>query len=501
MSLPAGARRIAVVGAGVSGLAAAHRLGELAAARGAGAGAGASAGAGPLELVVYEAATQPGGIVATAREDDLVLEDGPDSFVTDKPEARALCERLGLGPHLVATRPEFRRSAVVSRGRLVPTPPGFQLLAPSRLGPFLASPLLSLGGRARVALEPFVGARTRDITAITDESLASFVTRRLGRELLDRIAQPMVGGIYGADPARLSMLATFPRFLRLEAAYGSVLRGLAAAAAAPGTGAVAAAVHDASGPRYGLFASLVGGMQELTDALAAHLPAGALRLATAVTRLVPSPAGWIVETARGVATFDTVIVALPAPRAGGLVAAFDPALAGRLAAFPRGSSATVTFAFAAQDVGHARDLAGFVVPRREGLLLLGASFADRKFERRAAAGTAVIRAFLDGRAIALDDDALAVRVHAELSRLLALRPGALPRARRIVRWPDAMPHYEVGHLDRVREAGDLAARWPGLHLAGHSYVGVGLPDCVRGGEAAAEAAWMRTDERIGRPRD
>lgn len=479
MSPPAGTRRIAVIGAGISGLAAAHRLGELA------------AGAPALELVVYEAAPRAGGIVATAREDDLVLEDGPDSFITDKPEATALCERLGLGPRLIATRPRFRRSAIVRGGRLVATPPGFQLLAPSRLGPFLRSPLLSLAGRARVALEPWVAARTRDPRAIVDESLASFVGRRLGKELLERAAEPMVGGIYGADPAALSMLATFPRFLRLEAEHGSVIRGLAATAAD----------RAASGPRYGLFASLAGGMQELTDALAARLPARALQPGTAVTRLVPSPAGWIVETARGVATFEAVIVTLPAPAAGGLVANFAPALAARLAALPRGSSATVTFAFAARDVGDPRDLAGFVVPRREGMLLLGASFTDRKFEGRAAADTAIVRAFFDGRALSLDDDALAVRAHGELSRLLALRPGALPRARRIVRWPGAMPHYEVGHLDRVREAGGEAAGWPGLHFCGNSYHGVGLPDCVRGGTMAAEAAWSRADERLGRPRD
>jgi oxygen-dependent protoporphyrinogen oxidase len=482
-----GARRIAVLGAGVTGLAAAHRLVERSARR-------SPDGSWPsLELVVYEAAARTGGIVATAREHDLVLEDGPDSFVTDKPEARALCERLGLGPRLVGTRPSFRRSAVVAGERLVPVPAGFQLLAPSRLGAFLASPLLSPWGRARVALEPFVPARTRDPGAIVDESLGAFVRRRLGRELLERVAQPMVGGIYGADPERLSLLATFPRFLRLEAEYGSVVRGLAAAAGP--------ASSEASGPRYSVFASLAGGIQELTDALTARLPAGALRLGTAATRLLPSPAGWIVETARGAATFDTVIVALPAPRAGALVIGFDPALAARLAALPRGSSGTVTFAFETRDIGHPRDLAGFVAPRREDRLVSGVSFADRKFEGRAAEGTAVLRAFVDERGLALDDDGLAVRVLAELARWLDLRPGALPRARRIVRWPDAMPHYEVGHLDRVREAGEQAGQWPGLFLAGHSYQGVGLPDCIRDGERAAEAAWAGTGEPVGRPRD
>lgn len=477
MSPPAGAPRIAVLGAGITGLAAAHRLGELAARVG-----------GPApDVIVFEATTRAGGIVATARLGDLVLEDGPDAFITDKPEALALCDRLGLTPRIIATRPEFRASHIVSRGRLVPTPAGFQLLAPARLGPFLVSPLLSLRGRARAALEPLIPPRTRDVDALVDESLASFVTRRLGREVLERMAQPMVGGIYGADPARLSMLATFPRFLRMEAEHGSVIRGLRRAArAAPG------AATGASGPRYGLFASLAGGMAELVDALAARLPAGALRLATPVTGLAPDGAGWVVTTTEGGAErFDSVVVTLPAPAAGGLVAGFDPALAAALRALPRGSSATVTLAFRASDVAHPRGGAGFVVPRREGFALLGASFSDRKFAGRAGGGTAILRGFLDERALALSDEALVARVRGEFDRLLGIRPGAVPRAERIVRWPGAMPHYEVGHGESIRRIAARADAWPGLFLAGHSYAGVGLPDCIRGGEAAAEAAFVR----------
>lgn len=488
MSGAGGARRIAVVGAGISGLAAAHRLVERAAADPAGGGGR------QLELVVYEEAPRAGGIVATERAGGLVLEDGPDAFVTDKPEAVALCERLGLGPRLVATRPEFRRSAIVFGGRLVPTPAGFHLLAPSRLGPLLASPLLSKAGRLRAALEPFVPARTRDVRAIVDESLASFVTRRFGRELLERIAQPMAGGIYGADPGELSLLATFPRFLRLEAEHGSVLRGLARAARR--------GAEPASGPRYGLFASLAGGVQELTDALAARLPAGALRLGTPVGGLQPDgQGGWIVESAGQRETFDAVVVTLPAPRAGALVEAFDPGLGTGLGGLARGSSAAVTLAFAAADVGHPRDGSGFVIPRRERLLALGASFADRKFEGRAPEGTALVRVFFDERAGALDDPALAARAAAEAGALILLRPGAAPRLARIVRWPGAMPHYQVGHLARVDALAARAGAWPGLLLAGNSYRGVGLPDCVRGGEAAADAAWAGTGPALVPARD
>jgi oxygen-dependent protoporphyrinogen oxidase len=353
----------------------------------------------------------------------------------------------------------------------------------------------------RAALEPFIPARTRDVTAIADESLASFVTRRLGREVLERIAQPMVGGIYGADPGTLSLLATFPRFLRLEAEHGSVIRGLARSARRGATaGAADAAV--ASGPRYGLFASLAGGVQELTDALAGRLPAGSRRLRTPVTGLVPGEAGgWLVESAAGREAFDAVVLTLPAPQAGALVGAFDPALGAGLRGLARGSSAAVTLAFAAADLGHARDGAGYVVPRRERLLSLGASFADRKFEGRAPAGTALVRVFFDERAGDLDDAGLAARATAEAGALLRLRAGAVPRVTRVVRWPGAMPHYQVGHVARVDALAARAAGWPGLLLAGNSYRGVGLPDCVRGGEAAADTAWSGTGPALAPARD
>jgi oxygen-dependent protoporphyrinogen oxidase len=472
-----------VLGAGISGLAAAHRLVEL-----------ARDGGGPaaLELAVFEAACRPGGIVATAHPDGLVLEDGPDAFITDKPEALALCERIGLGPRLIATRPEFRRSAVVFGRRLVPTPAGFHLLAPARLGPLLASPLLSLPGRLRAALEPWLPPRTRD--GVADESLASFVTRRLGREVLERLAQPMIGGIYGAAPEELSLLATFPRFLRLEAEHGSVIRGLARSDRH--------ARVAASGPRYGLFASLQGGMQELADTLAARLPPGALRLGTPVTGLSPvGMGGWTVVSREGESRFDAVVVALPAPAAGALAAGFDAALGEALGSLARGSSAVVTLAFAAGDLGHPRDGAGFVVPRRERMLALGGSFSDRKFEGRAPAGTALVRVFFDGRSDGLDDRALAARAAAEAGALLQLRAGAAPTSARVVRWPGAMPHYRVGHVARVDAIAARAGQWAGLSLAGNAYRGVGLPDCVRLGEAAAAAAWTGRGPALPPARD
>jgi len=472
-------RRIAIVGGGITGLAAAHRLGELAAS------------GAPLEVVVFEAAPRAGGIVSTVHEGGLTFEEGPDSFITDKPEALALLTRLGMTDQLRGTRPDFRRSFVVRNGRPVPTPDGFYLLAPTRLGPVFASPLFSPLGKLRMALEPFIPPRPPR-GEDDDESLASFVTRRLGKETLERIAQAMVGGIYGAAPEDLSLGATFPRFLGLEREHGSVIRGLKrtrpGATAPPGVGTSAAGV---SGPRYGLFATLQGGLQGLTDALASRLPAGTLRLGWAVEAVAPAPGGWSVTVQnRAPESFDALILALPAAVAARLTAAFDPALAAALGAFTSGSSVTLSLAYPAQAIAHPLDGAGLVVPRAEGPALsglIGLSFTHRKFEQRAPEGTALLRLFFDEAALGLDEDALAARGHAAVERLLgASQP---PVARHAARWPGGMPRYRVGHRARVRAARVAAARLPGLALAGNSYEGVGLPDCVRDGESAARAVF------------
>ncbi|MEP7027487.1 MAG: protoporphyrinogen oxidase, partial [Candidatus Eisenbacteria bacterium] len=425
--------RVAIVGGGITGLAAAHHIGELARA----------AGSAPPGVVVFEATPRAGGIVSTARAGNLVLEEGPDSFITDKPEALALVRRLGLEASVRGTRPEFRRSFVVRHGLPVPTPDGFYLIAPTRLGPVFASPLFSPLGKLRIALEPFVPKRAPK-GEDDDESLASFVTRRLGRETLERIAQAMVGGIYGAAPEELSLGATFPRFLALEREHGSVIRGLRrtrrGAEAMLGAGASGAGV---SGPRYGLFATLEGGLQSLTDALAAALPAETVRLGTRIEALAPAPdRGWDVVTAAGAERFDAVILALPAAPASTLAAGFDAGLAAALGAFSSGSSVTLSLAYDARTIAHPMDGAGLVVPRGESAALsdlIGVSFTHRKFEHRAPEGTALLRLFFGDSALALDDEALARLGHAALARLLGA--GALPSARHVARWPGGMPRY------------------------------------------------------------
>ena len=450
-------RRVAVAGGGLTGLAAAHRLRELDPS---------------LEVAVFEAAPRAGGIVSTHREGPLVLEEGPDSFLTEKPEALALLRRLGLEDRVQGTRPGFRNSFVVHGGRLVPTPPGFYLLAPTRLAPVFASPLFSPWGKLRMALEPFVPRHPENRDEGFDESLASFVTRRLGRETLERIAQAMVGGIYGADPEDLSLAATFPRFLALERDHGSVIRGLARGRA-----------REASGPRYGLFASLEGGMGVLVDALLARL-GRAVRVGDGVTSLAPAARGWIVNGE----AFDAVVLALPAAVSARLARDFDPALASALGAFEAGSSATVSLAYGEGALASRLAGAGFVVPRAEAHALgglLGGSFTHRKFEGRAPEGTAVVRVFFADAAAERDDAALESSAHGALTHLLGARE--TPRSRHVARWPGGMPRYRVGHLERVRAAFAAAARHRALALAGNSYTGVGIPDCIRSGEEAARA--------------
>ncbi len=486
------ARRLAVVGGGISGLAAAHRLLELSRERGA-----------PVDLTLLEASSRLGGVIQTTSRDGFLVDAGPDSLITEKPWALDLIARLGLQKHVIGTQDQHRRSFVARRGRLHPTPDGFHLLAPSRLLPLVATPLISPAGKLRVGLDLILPRRRSG----ADETLGQFVTRRLGREAYAGLAQPMISAIYGGDPMELSLLATFPRFRRLEEEHGSLLRAMwagmreqrrqaarrAAEAAdngsAPGQGGNGAGSGDgqrASGARYGLFASLDGGLQVLTEALARRLPAGAVRTGVAVERVQRVAGGrWRLDWDSGQEEVDGVVVALPAPRAAEVLRAQDEDLSRRLGFIRYGSSATVSLACREADVAHALDGFGFVVPAREGMSLLGCTFVHRKYAGRAPAGHVLLRAFHGDRSRPLGNADLVEATLRDLESLVGLR--GVPLFTQVVRYPDAMPQYGLGHLDLVAEIEERLAAYPGLALAGNAYRGVGVPDCVRSGEAAAEA--------------
>jgi len=473
--------RIAVIGGGISGLAAAYRLTELAAERRL-----------QLDVVVLDAGSRSGGVIATEKRDGYLLEHGPESMITDKPWGLDLVRRLGIEDRLIRTQDRFRRSFVVRGGKLHPVPEGFQILAPAKFGPVAASPIFSWSGKARMALDLLIPAR-RDPS---DESLGEFVSRRLGREALERMAQPMIAGIYGADPMELSVEATLPRFREMERQHGSVIRGMWARAKAEGgrQKAEGSSSNGVSGARYGLFVSFREGMQTLTDALGERLPKGALRLNTAVRRLSRNGAGWILRLDDGSLEADGVIVALPAYGAAALLEEVDGRLAGMLKAIQYGASATINLAYRTEDIPHPLDGFGFVVPEREGLTILGCTFSHVKWPGRAPEGYALLRAFLGGGVLGGRGDAELERlVREDLRKLLGIT--AAPELSLLARQPHSMAQYRVGHLERVAEMERLTAALAGLALAGNAYRGIGIPDCIRSAEEAVERVIASVEEK------
>ncbi len=475
-----GAKRIVIVGGGIAGLAAAHRLLELSAGR-----------AGPPPAVtLLDAAPRLGGVIETEHRDGFVVEGGPDSFITEKPWGLALCRRIGLEGELVRTSDAHRRVYVVRAGRLAVVPEGFYLLAPVRVLPFLATPIFSWRGKLRMMMELFIPPREEE----TDESLGAFVRRRMGREALERLVEPMVAGIYTADPDQLSLMATFPRFREMEREHGSVTRGMRARAkaarraAAPGAADAAGA---ASGVRYSLFVTLAGGMQALVDALVARLGPVAVRTGCAVESVGPGgpAAPWTVRTASGEALpADAVCLALPAHASARLLRGADAALADRLGGIPYATTAVLNAAYRREDVPHPLDGFGFVCPSAEGRELVGCTFSSVKFPGRAPEGRVLIRAFIGGarrpELAERDDAAMEASARREFRELLGIE--APPLWTSVRRWPRSLSQFPVGHLDRLAAIEDRLRACGGLALAGNGFEGGGVPDSIRSGERAAE---------------
>jgi oxygen-dependent protoporphyrinogen oxidase len=460
--------KLAIVGGGIAGLAAAHRAVEL-----------AREGGRRLELALFEAGDRLGGTIQTDRYEGFLVECGPDSFLSEKPWALELCKRLGIEDRLVRTDDRFRRTYVAFRGRLHPLPDGFQLLAPTRLGPFIRSSLFSWPGKLRMAMD-LVLPRGGD----PDESLGAFVTRRLGSEALERVAQPLVAGIYTADPDALSLAATMPRFLELERKDRSLILGLwRGARRAPAEAA------GASGARWSLFVTFAAGMEELIRVLGARLPSDAIRLKARVTDVAREGSGWRLGLRDGPpATADAVIIATESHQAGRMLRYADPGLAHLLEGIPYASSATVTLGWRRADIPHPLDGFGFVVPQIERRPIIACTFSSVKYPGRAPDGFALLRVFMGGalneRILDGDDETLTRVARAELGEFLGVT--APPLFSRVSRYPKAMPQYHVGHLARVEAIEGCLRAHPGLVLVGGAYRGVGISDCVRSGEDAAE---------------
>jgi protoporphyrinogen/coproporphyrinogen III oxidase len=466
-ALATGHTRIAVIGAGISGLAAAHHLLEL----------------NPhCQVTLFDAAPRLGGVLSTLHEDGFQIEQSADNFITTVPWAVNLCKRLGLADQLVQTNPAHRRTFVVRRGRLHRLPDGFLMMAPTRLWPLALTPILSPLGKLRAGLEYFIPPQTGD----ADESMADFVRRRLGREVFDRLVEPLVGAVYAADMEKLSVLATLSRFREMERDYGSLIRAMRRQMKnRPRSG-------SESGARYSMFVTLEDGLSSLVEVLAASLPVGTVRLNAPVTAIELDGSRWRVRPDGEI--FDSLILATPAPATARLLQPIDSSAAADLASIDHSGTAIVSLGYDIEQIGHPLDGMGVVVPAVENSPILACSFSSRKYPHRAPEGKQLLRIFVGGarhpELAEMDDGQLCPLVLDSLSRLLSIR--GEPCYCRIAHWPGTMPQYHVGHKDLITRIEARTAAIPNLALAGNAYHGVGIPDCIHGGEQAAERIMQKS---------
>lgn len=482
--------RVAIIGGGIAGLAAAF---ELEKARASGT---------DVEYTLYESRERLGGSLASENVNGVVLERGPDSFLSEKPAGAELCRELGLGDQLVPSNDANRKTYIVVKNRLVPLPDGLMFLIPTKLVPTALSGLFSPATKIRMALELLHPPRPSG----QDESVAALVERHFGREAVDRLADPLLSGIYGGDATQLSARTVLPKLVEMETQYGSLTRGMLAAhkqmrqkmaatraAGENGTGAAPAPGGQRSpGPRS-IFTTLKGGLQQMIDALEARLNPGWIRKSTAIEELERDGSGWRVRFDSTSAFYDAVILASPAWAAGKLLAATDAALGDELSAIPYSSSITVNLVFDEAQLGPLPDGFGFLVPAVEGRAMLACTFVHRKFVGRTPTGKAVLRAFLGGAKneslLDQSDEVLVATVRRELSEILGLRvigPQIPAEATQVSRWRRAMAQYAVGHQERMERVEEHIAALPGLRLAGNAYDGIGIPDCIRTGRQAAK---------------
>jgi oxygen-dependent protoporphyrinogen oxidase len=445
--------RVVIVGGGISGLAAAYDLNRAG-----------------VDSVVFEKQPRVGGVIQTQTQDGCVLERGPDSFLSAKPEALALIKELGFQNEVIGSNDHQRTTYILRHGRLVKLPEGVMMIVPSKAMPIVTSRLLGWGTKIKMALEllrrPPVQGRNAP-----DRSIADFVIDHFGEETLDYLAEPLLSGVYGGDPRHLSMASVMPRFLQMEAQYGSLGRAVMTSASQP---------RASGGP---LFQTLKSGLQSLIDALSPRL-----NVQHAEVDTVERTAGGFGIRAGGSWTYaNQVILACPAWSASGLVETLDAQLAGLLSGIAYSSSVILSMIFNASSFDGMQAGFGFLIPKVERRRLAAATFVATKFPNRAPQDRIVLRCFFGGigdeGVLNESDESLLALARDELQGILGLT--AAPVFHSVSRWPRAMAQYNVGHAARLREIHERAAGIPGLHLAGNAYEGIGISDCIRTGRAAA----------------
>jgi oxygen-dependent protoporphyrinogen oxidase len=449
---------VAIVGGGITGLAAAYEL----AVRGV-----------PFQL--FEASPRLGGLILTERVDGFTIEAGPDSVLAQKPAAVELCAALGLGPRLIASTPP-RTAFVLKHGRLYALPSPSVLGIPTTWRAVAGYDLLPPVARGRLALEPIVPRRVGREQDKDDESVASFFRRRFGTATVGLIAEPLLGGIHAGDVESLSMASLFPRFVEAETTSGSVLRAFR---------------HSHPAPAEGLFRSLASGMGELVSAIETRLPLESVHRSTPVDAIAKDHAGWIVRAGGITRTARAIVLACPARVAAELLRPIDGGVADRCAEVRYVSSASIALAFPRSAVRHPLNGSGFVVARRANALRVTAcTWVSSKWAGRAPADTVLLRAFAgsahDPGAVDLSDEELVELATRELSSVLGI--SGPPRLARVYRWRNAGAQHNVGQRARMADIERRLATHGGIFVAGSGFRSVGIPDCVADGRAAAAAA-------------
>ena len=449
-----------IIGGGISGLSAAYYLAR-----------------GGAPSMILEA-RRLGGVIRTDRVDGCVLEAGPDSFLSIKPAGLELIRDLGMADQVIGSNDHLRVTFVRKNGRLIPLPDGLMMMVPTKISPLLSTPLVGWWTKLRMGLE-FLRIPRR---LKKDQSVTDFIKSHYGREAVDYLAEPLLSGVYGGDPGALSVMSVLPRFVELANQYGSLTRGVVAERAK-------AATQRAGAAPAPLFRTLKGGLGTMVDAMVASIKGKAQIWQTRAQSIERTNTGYRVKIDGDWLKTDRVVVACEAHNAAPLFEKLDPRLAELLGTVAYSSSMTVALGFNAADIATPPVGFGFLVPRKERRRLVACTWVGTKFSHRVPDNRIVARCFLGGTEDAgvLDepDDAVVSAVTSELQEIAGIT--AKPRFSRIARWPKSMAQYTVGHQQRMAEVQARVSALPGIYLAGNAYTGIGIPDCIRMGKAAAEA--------------
>jgi oxygen-dependent protoporphyrinogen oxidase len=450
--------RVVIAGGGISGLSAAYYLSRHG-----------------IASTLIERQDRLGGVIRTERIQGCVLEAGPDSFLTQKPWALHLIRELGLGGDVIGSNDHLRVTYVLKRGRLVPLPDGLMLMIPTKILPLLRTSLLGCETKIRMGMEWF---RRPHGGEPPDQSVAEFVAAHYGREAVDYLAEPLLAGVYGGDPNKLSVASVLPRFVELERIYGSLTKGVLHERRKT-------ARHAKGMP---LFQTLKGGLGQFVDALVDQTrPAPEILHAPAVA-LESAGGAWRVRVNGDWLGADHVVLACQAYQAAALVRPADAELASLLDSIPYSNSITISLGYDKAGFRHPLNGFGFLVPKAERQLLVACTWVGTKFSHRVPPDKAVLRCFVGGEnpgVLSLADEELITAVRAELAAIMGVCE--TPVFTHVARWPRSMAQYAVGHAERIRQIESRLKHLPGLHLAGNAYHGIGIPDCVRMGKQAADA--------------